>query len=69
MKNGRHSKEENCRQVTITKFNMQRERGGVRRGRRGGGGCKGGRRRGREKEEGPGEDGVKLPTTSSEAFP
>ena len=49
MKNGRHSKVEHCRQVTITKFNMQRERGGVRRGRRGGGGVRGEKERERER--------------------
>ena len=54
VKNGRHSKEENCRQVTITKLNMQRERGGVRRGRRGGGGgdVRGGEGEGERKRRG-----------------
>ena len=44
VKNGRHSKVERCRQVTITKFNMQRERDrvGWRRGRHGGVGGGGG---------------------------
>ena len=53
VKNGRQSKVERCRQVTITRFNMQRERelggGGGRAWRAG---VKGARRRGREKEEG-----------------
>ena len=74
---GRHSKVERCRQVTITKCNMQRERvgcggGGVEGGGVEGGGVEGGGEGGakeRERERGGGEEGGKLPTASSEEFP